>query len=125
MSNVFTKAKQLRKKHPGKSWQQLVKLASKQGIAKPKRKPAKRKKVGAYKVVEQGESRSTPARKVYRAKRSKTGTFKGMVSISGVKKFHEQKLQTALWNHEKATTVKATKAAAAEIRKHRAALKKL
>jgi NADH:ubiquinone oxidoreductase subunit D len=133
MSNVFKKAKQLRKSNPGKSWQQLVQMASKKGTAKkkaakksaPRKKATKRKKVGAYKVIEKHETKSTPVKKVVRNVRSKKGTFKGTVTVGAVKKFYEQKLQGAMWKHEKATTVGATKAAAKEKTKYRALLKKL
>lgn len=131
MSNIFLLAKKLRKKHPGKSWQQLVKMASKE------------KKVGAYKVIEQGETKKTPVKKTVQTVRSKKGTFKGYkkvgatkkhtdtlshnvtVSVGSIKKHYEQKLQKALWEYEKAKTVKATKAARKKITAARAMLKKI
>jgi hypothetical protein len=127
-TNVFKKAKALRKSNPNKSWQQLVQMASKGGGTTAKRKPAKRKaakrkttrkKVGAYKVIEKHESRSTPTKKVYRATRSKTGTFKGMVTVGAIKNTYEEKLKDAMLSHHKAKTVKATKAAATKIRKYK------
>jgi hypothetical protein len=121
-ANVFKTAKRIRSQHPGKSWAQVVKIASKGG-ATAKRKPAKRKaarkKVGAYKVIEKHESRSTPAKKTYRATRSKTGTFKGMVTVGAIKNTYEEKLKDAMLAHHKAKTVKATKAAAAKISKYK------
>lgn len=126
MSNVFTKAKALRRKHPGKSWQQLVQMASKQRSA-PKKKAAKKRKVGATKILQPGESRSTPAKRIIRQKRTKKGLFKGteVVSMGSIKRTYEEHLKAAMWQHEKATTVKATKAAAAKIRKYRKLLKQL
>lgn len=127
MSNVFKKAKQLRKSNPNKSWQQLVQMASKGGAKKsaPRKKAARRKRVGAYKVIEKHESKATRPTKTVRVVRSKKGLFKGTVTVGAIKGFHEEKLKAAMWKYEKATTVKATKAAAADMRKHRAALKKL
>lgn len=44
----------------------------------------KTKKVGSIKIIQKGESKNTPAKKVLVQKRSKTGTFKGYQRISGV-----------------------------------------
>lgn len=123
-ANVFKTAKRIKSKHPGKSWQQIVKIAAKSGAAaKPKRKAAKRRKVGAYKVIEKNETKRTPVSKVVRNVRSKKGTFKGVVTVGSIKNFYEEKLKDAMLKHHKATTVKATKAAAAQIRKYKTLLR--
>jgi hypothetical protein len=46
-----------------------------------KRKKATTKKVGATKIIERGEKKSTPAKKVYQRVRTKTGTFKGLKRV--------------------------------------------
>lgn len=124
-ANVFKTAKRLKSKHPGKSWQQLIQIAKKGGTsAAPKKKAAKkRKRVGAYKVIEKGESKRTPAKKVVRNVRTKKGLFKGVVTVGAVKQMYEEKLKDAMLKHHKATTIKATDKAAAEIRKYKKLLK--
>lgn len=72
-TNIFKAAKTVQRKNPKLTWQQAIKQASKD-----------RKKVGAYKVIEKGESKSTPVKKTVRIVRSKTGTFKGMQKVSGI-----------------------------------------
>lgn len=42
------------------------------------------KRVGAIKMIERGESRHTPAKKVYRVTRTKAGRFKNVDTISGL-----------------------------------------
>ena len=84
MANVFKVAKQLQRAQPRKyaNWQKAVKAAGK------KVKQGKRKKTGAragaVKFIERGETKRTRP-KVYRVKRSKTGTFKGVKSIGQAK----------------------------------------
>lgn len=79
MSNIFLIAKKIRKQHPKLSWQQCVARAGKQ-----KKSAGKRKSVGAYKVIEKGEKKSTPAKKTVRVVRSKKGLFKGYQKVTGV-----------------------------------------
>lgn len=97
---IAARAKQIRKKCPAKAWQTCIKEASREIKAgkKPVRKAApkkaarkaapkkaaKRKKVGAVKYIESGEKKSTPAKKVYRITRAKTGTFKKVSRVAGV-----------------------------------------
>lgn len=125
-ANVFKTAKRIRSKYPGKSWAQVVQIASKgAAAAKPKRKAAKRKKVGAYKVIENGETKRTPPKKTVRAVRSKQGRFKGMVTVGAIKHTYEEKLKDAMLRHHKATTIKATDKAAKDIRKYKKLLNSL
>jgi len=49
-----------------------------------KHRSKKRKKVSAIKLVERNESRSTPAKKVYRVTRTKKGTYKGITQIGSI-----------------------------------------
>lgn len=78
-SAAVKKAKGLYKTGKYKNFGAAVKAAYK----KPGIVSKKKKKVGAYKVIEKGEKKSTPAKKTYRAVRTKTGTFKGMQKVSG------------------------------------------
>ncbi len=119
-NNIFKLAKAYQRKHPKTDWQTCIQKV------KGGKKPA-RKKVGAYKVIERGESKKTPAKKTYRAVRSKSGTFKGMQSVTGadVKAFAKQQLGKACIDYELATTVKATKDAQKRKLKYRKLLKSL
>lgn len=73
------------------------------------KKPAKKKrKVGAYKVIERGETRQTPVSKVYRVTRTKKGTFK-KTTIAGTKAAIEAKLGKAMVEHFKTQSIKRTK----------------
>jgi hypothetical protein len=125
--NIFKEAKKYQRQHPKTDWQtciQKVKGVKRVGTAKKK---STRKKVGAYKVIEKGEKKSTPTKKVYRAVRSKAGTFKGMQKITGadIKEHAKQGLAKALFDYEMAKTVKATKEAAARKTKYRKLLKSI
>lgn len=76
---------QLQKQYPNAKRTNLMKQAGKEYRAAKNKKPAKKKrKVGAYKVVERNEPRSTPARKVYRQVRTRKGNFTGMKKINGI-----------------------------------------
>lgn len=132
MANIFKLAKSYQRKHPNTDWQTCIqKVKGGKKVSGTKKKTAKRKtakrKVGAYKVVERGESKRTPAKKTYRAVRSKAGTFKGMQKITGadIKAHAKQGLAKALFDYEMATTVKATKEAAARKNKYRKLLKSI
>lgn len=76
-------AKQLQAKNKKLTWQQAVAAAAKQ-LKSSKTKPVK-KKVGAYKVIEPGETKATKVKAVYRTARTKKGTFKkgGMNKVAG------------------------------------------
>jgi len=85
MANVFKEAKRLQRAQPRKyaDWQKAVKAAGKKiKSGRRKRKPAR---TGAVKFIERGETKRTRAKKVYRVKRTKTGTFKGVKSVGAVK----------------------------------------
>lgn len=71
MSNIFLLAKKIRKANPKMKWPNAVKEAGKQ------------MKVGAYKVIEKGENKSTPVKKVVQTKRTKEGRFQGYKKVSG------------------------------------------
>lgn len=96
------KAKALYKTGRYKMFADAVKAAYKKSPAKKKRK------VGAYKVIEKKEKRSAPARKVIRITRTKKGTFKTS-SIAGTKAAIEQKLGKAMVEHYKTQSIKQTK----------------
>ena len=81
---VVAEAQKLRKKNPKLTQAQAVKQAwaieySKSG----KKKPAK-KKVGAIKIVEKGESKKTKPKSTYQVKRTAKGTYKGLKKIGAV-----------------------------------------
>ncbi len=121
MANIFKLAKSYQRKHPKTDWQTCIqKVKGGKKVSGTKKKSAKRK-VGAYKVIEKSESKSTPAKRVYRAIRSKAGTFKGMQKVSGadIKQHVKTQLAKALFDYEMAKTVKATKEAAARKSKYR------
>lgn len=121
MANIFKLAKQYQRKHPKIDWQTCIqKVKGGRKVSGTKKKTAKRK-VGAYKVIEKGEKKSTPSKKTYRAVRSKAGTFKGMQKVSGsdIKAYAKTGLAKALFDYEMAKTVKATKEAAARKAKYR------
>ena len=83
----------------------------------------KRRKVGATKFIERGESKSTPAKRVIRRNRTKKGYFKSTTRISGVtaaKRKTEKTLATAMLNHYKTQSIKRTK----QLDKQISALKK-
>lgn len=85
MANVFKVAKSLQRAQPRKyaDWQKAVKAAGRK-VKKSSRKK-RPGKAGAVKFIERGETTRTRAKKVYRVKRSKTGNYKGMKRVNGVK----------------------------------------
>ena len=72
---VVAEAGKLRKKNPKLTQAQAVKQAF-----------AMEKKVGAIKIIEKGESKSSKAKAVYQQVRTKKGTFKGLKKVGAVKK---------------------------------------
>lgn len=68
---ITTKAKAIRKRHPSMKWTDCIKMAS-------------GKKVGAIKIIQKGETKKTPAKKVFMQKRAKKGTFKSMNRVGAV-----------------------------------------
>lgn len=80
VKKISHRAKQIRR--PGESWHSAIKRASQQ---------LKGGKVSAVKYIEYGETKRTRAKKTYRVKRSKKGTFKGYTKVSGVSKTHTDK----------------------------------
>lgn len=75
--NIFQLAKKIQRLKPSLSWQAAIQAASKQ-----------HKKVGAVKLIEKGEKKSTPAKKTLQVVRTATGRFKGYKTVSGVTKKH-------------------------------------
>lgn len=127
MANIFKLAKQYQRKHPKTDWQTCIqKVKGGKKVSGTKKKPVKRK-VGAYKVIEHGEKKSTPSKKTYRVVRNHAGTFKSMQKVSGadIRAHAKQGLAKALFDYEMATTVKATKEAAARKNKFRKLLKSI
>lgn len=80
--NLFKEAKAIQKQHPRLSWQDAIQKAS--AARKKGTKKVAGKKVGAYKVIEKGESRSAKPKKVVQVKRSAKGTFKGYSAVNGI-----------------------------------------
>jgi hypothetical protein len=72
---VVAEAGKLRKKNPKLTQAQAVKQAF-----------AMQKKVGAIKIIEKGETKSSKAKAVYQQVRTKKGTFKGLKKVGAVKK---------------------------------------
>jgi hypothetical protein len=72
---VVAEAGKLRKKNPKLTQAQAVKQAF-----------AMQKKVGAIKIIEKGESKSSKAKAVYQQVRTKKGTFKGLKKVGAVAK---------------------------------------
>lgn len=79
-----------------------------------KRKKATTKKVGATKIIERGEKKSTPAKKVYQRVRTKTGTFKGLKRVGSTHadtKSHNVKISIGSLKRDKAEYQKKLKSA--------------
>lgn len=81
MANLFQEAAKLRRKNKKLTVPQSVKLAAKNARAKKK---SSRKKVGAIKIVERGESKSARPSRTYQVNRTRKGTFKGYTRIGAV-----------------------------------------
>lgn len=73
---VVKEASKIRKKNPKLTQAQAVKQAWAISYSK-----AAKKKVGAIKIVEKGESKNAKAKATYEQKRTKKGTFKGLKKI--------------------------------------------
>jgi hypothetical protein len=80
---VVAEAKKLRKKNPKLTQAQAVKQAWAISYSKAGKKPAK-KKVGAIKIVEKGESKKAKPKATYQQVRSKKGTYKGLKKVGAV-----------------------------------------
>lgn len=77
LQKITTRAKQIRKKQPGKKWTACIKQAAREIKAG--------KKVGATLLIEKGESRRTKPKKVIQVARTKKGIFKkGSRIIAGM-----------------------------------------
>lgn len=74
LKKITGRAKQIRKKQPGKSWQSCIKQASNE---------YKRGTLGATLLLEKNETRKTKPKNVVKITRAKTGTFKKVQSIAG------------------------------------------
>lgn len=70
---VVAEAGKLRKKNPKLTQAQAVKQAF-----------AMQKKVGAIKIIEKGETKSSKAKATYQQVRTKKGTFKGLKKVGGM-----------------------------------------
>ena len=71
---AVTEAQKLRKSNPKLTQAQALKQAF-----------AMQKKVGAIKIIEKGESKSSKAKAVYQQVRTKKGTFKGLKKVGAAK----------------------------------------
>jgi hypothetical protein len=85
--NIFKVAKTVQRANPKLSWQQAIQKASALNKKPAAKKPAakKKRKVGAYKVIEKNEKRSAPVKKVVQVVRTKKGLFKGFKQVNGIK----------------------------------------
>jgi hypothetical protein len=87
ITKISARAKQIRRKHPGKSWKACIKAASAEyragSLGKASGKTKRRRKVGATLLIERNETRRTRPKRVVRIKRTSKGTFKG-ASLAGV-----------------------------------------
>jgi len=83
-------AKKLRAKNPKLTQAEAVKKAYENFYISEK-KAAPKKKVGAIKIIEKGENKSSKVTKVLQQKRSKKGTFKGYKTLSGTKTHKDTK----------------------------------
>lgn len=78
-------AKKIRKQHPNMAWISVMKKA---GVAyRAKNGTSSKRKVGAYKVVERGESTKTKPSAVYKNVRSKSGEVKKVKKIGSVNSY--------------------------------------
>lgn len=85
---ITKEAKKLRKDFPKRfaTWKEYVAQASAIYASKHKGKsPVGKKKIGAIKIVEKGESKNARPKAVYEYSRSKKGTFKGLKKIGATK----------------------------------------
>lgn len=85
---ITKEAKKLRKDYPKrfKTWREYVSQAS--AIYKSKSKPGLskvKKKIGAIKIVEKGESKNAKPKATYEFSRTKKGTYKSVKKIAGAK----------------------------------------
>lgn len=74
LTKITSEARRLKKKHPNTPWTSLIKKA---GAA------YRAGSLGATKLLERGETKSTKVKKTYRVNRSAKGRFKGMTRIAG------------------------------------------
>lgn len=105
MPNVFLLAKRIRKGAKAMAWKTAVAKAAKQIKSKSK--------IGAYKVIEKGEKKSAPAKKVVQVKRSSTGRFQGYKKISGNEKHLDSKshnIKVRIGNYEDVTLLRVNNA---------------
>lgn len=76
LKKIVSEAKQLQKKDGNrKSWTKYVQQAS---------ALYRSGKLGAYKVIEKGETKKTPIRKTVQVQRTKKGLFKGVKTVGDV-----------------------------------------
>jgi hypothetical protein len=73
LAKIMVKAKQLYKTGRYKKWTDAVKAAS-------------GKKVGAVKIIQKGETKKSPVKKVLQQTRTKKGEFKGYKTIGAIDK---------------------------------------
>jgi len=134
VQQISRKAKQIRKR--GEKWLSAIRRASKMLTGK-KSASKKRRKVSAVKLIERGETRSTRPRKVYRVKRSSSGTFKGTTRIAGInkaslgtllseaRKRHKEQVDKLVLRKYHAKKKRDKKKIQKKINEHNAALRKL
>jgi hypothetical protein len=79
LKQITTEAKRIRKAHPKKTWKAAIKEAGKKY-----RSGSLRKKVGATKLIERGESRKTRPAKTYKVSRTPAGQYKKFSQVAGV-----------------------------------------
>lgn len=106
------------------SWKNAVKEAGK------KYRSGKKKKVGATKFVEKGESRSAKPSRTYQVNRTTGGRFKGYKQIGAVSKsaivaHYKVKLSNLLLKRELAKSVRERRALAKEISSIKRAIRQI
>jgi hypothetical protein len=110
-----------------KTFADAVKAAYKK--AGPSRTKKSKRKVGATKWIEKGETRRTPARRIVKVRRTKSGSYKNFQTIGSLKsKLRgklKQQLSTALVTREMSKTKRAKRKAQARVSKIKGDIKKL
>lgn len=103
-TNIFKKAKAIRRKHPKKyahsrnPWVQYVKEAA--------GKKTRKRRVSGIKLVESGESRNSRPKKVYRVVRTRKGQYKSVKRLSGTKRVKRTSSRKPVRSVIKRTVVK-------------------
>lgn len=99
LRKITAEAKRIQKRHPRASYQSALKQAGKHYRSG---KLGKRKRVGSYKIVERGETKSKKPAATYQVRRTAKGRFKGMKRVG---KHKVKKSKPSSRKHPSATQV--------------------